>query len=215
MFRNLIFRFVLFFKLRKHRKNWRKKNPHNRLIASTFFPLDKVIGGNHSYGDLHLISYGEKNEGLHIGHFVSIANDVWFLLGGNHYYKRFTTYPFQAKFRDPGFVETWSKGKIIVEDDVWVGTGVFILPGITIGKGAIIAAKSVVTTDVPPYAIVAGNPAKIVKYRFEESIINMLLEIDFAKLSPDWVLAHLDVYENEQNPEFILSLLNLTEKETK
>lgn len=213
MLRGLLSRIFIYLRLYRHRKKWRKNNSHNRLIASTFFPIGKVKGGNHSYGDLHVISYGEENEGLSIGHYVSIANDVWFLLGGNHYYKRFANYPFQVKFVDINFVETWSKGRIIIGDDVWIGTGAFILPGVQIGQGAIVAAKAVVATDVPPYAIVAGNPAQVVKFRFKEDIINKLVKIDFSRLEPEWVLKHLDVYRNEQNPELILNITGIIEKQ--
>lgn len=215
MFRNLIFRIKSYLKLYKHRKKWRKLNFHNFLVASTFFPIEKVNCGNHSYGDLHIISYGEDNEALSIGHYVSIANDVWFLLGGNHHYKRFTNYPFRAKFLDSFYIETWSKGKIIIGDDVWIGTGAFILPGVHIGQGSIIGAKAVVTTDVPPYAVVVGNPARVVKFRFSDSIISKLLRIDFSKIEPDWVLSHMDVYNDELNPERILTIPGITEKENK
>lgn len=186
-----------YLKLRKHRQAWRQRNAHNRTIATSFFPLDKVTVGNHSYGDLVIISYGEENEGLQIGHYVSIANGVKFLLGGNHYYKRFTTYPFIAKFIDHKYVETWTKGKIIIGDDVWIGTDAFIMPGVTIGKGAIVGACAVVTKDVPPYAIVTGNPASIIKYRFDEESIKKALAIDFSKLEPDAVKSNLSLYKQE------------------
>jgi acetyltransferase-like isoleucine patch superfamily enzyme len=122
---------------------------------------------------------------------------VQFLLGGNHYYKRFTNYPFIAKFKDSTYVETWSKGNIIVEDDVWIGTNAFIMPGIKIGKGAIVGACAVVTKDIPPYAIATGNPACIVKYRFSEDLIRKLINIDFSKINPKTVLDDIDEYKKE------------------
>lgn len=186
-----------FFRLRKHRRKWRGINKHNFTIAITHFPVEKVKVGNNTYGDLRIISYNDEGEGLEIGHYVSIANGVQFLLGGNHFYKRFTTYPFIAKFVDFEFVETWTKGKIIVGDDVWIGTEAFILSGVKIGQGAIIAAKSVVTKDVPPYAIVSGNPAAVVKYRFDDEVIKKLLEIDFATLSPNTIIEHITLYKKE------------------
>jgi acetyltransferase-like isoleucine patch superfamily enzyme len=188
-----------YLQLTAHRRSWRSANAHNRTIASTFFPIEKVIVGKHSYGDLYIISFGEKNEGLEIGHFVSIAAGVKFLLGGNHFYKRFTTYPFRAKFEDVHFVETWSKGKIIVEDDVWFGTEAFIMPGVKIGKGAIIGARAVVAADVPAYAIVTGNPARVVKYRFEPEVISILMKIDFSLFEPADILACKEIYEKEND----------------
>ena len=198
----------LYLKLTRHRRTWRQKNLHNRTIASTFFPIDKVSIGNHSYGDLHIISYGEENEGLEIGHYVSIANDVKFLLGGNHYYKRFTTYPFIVKFSDPNYIETWTKGKIVIGDDVWIGTEAFIMPGVNIGKGAIVGARAVVTQDVPPYAIVTGNPATVARYRFNEETIRKAQSIDFSKIKPEDILQHLSDYKKEIDFDDIINKLN-------
>ena len=78
--------------------------------------------------------------------------------------------------------ESVTKGPIIVEDDVWIGFGATILSGVHIGKGAVIAAGAMVVKDVPPYGIVGGVPAKLMRYRFDENIRNKLLQIDFAKL---------------------------------
>jgi acetyltransferase-like isoleucine patch superfamily enzyme len=184
-------------RLYQHKKAWRACNRHNFTIALGFFPINKVKVGNHSYGDLKIINYGEENEGLEIKNYVSIANGVQFLLGGNHYYKRFTTYPIQAKFVSSEIVETWSKGKIVVNDDVWIGTEAFIMAGVTIGQGAIIGARAVVTQDIPPYAIAAGNPAKVVKYRFTEAQIKQLLLLDYSKITPQQILANKALYEQE------------------
>jgi acetyltransferase-like isoleucine patch superfamily enzyme len=204
---SILYKIQFYYKLVRHRKKWRSLNPHNQTIASTFFPVSKVKVGKNSYGDLHIISYGEQNEGLEIGHYVSIANNVKFLLGGNHYYKRFSNYPFAAKFADHKISESWSKGKIIVEDDVWIGTEAFILSGITIGRGAVVAAKAVVAKDVPPYAIVSGNPASIIKYRFSEDTIKIISEINYAELSPQDVLNNLSAYHRETEVSEILELL--------
>jgi acetyltransferase-like isoleucine patch superfamily enzyme len=202
-----------YYRLTLHRRAWRIANAHNRTIASTFFPIHKIIVGNHSYGDLHIISYGEENEGLEIGHYVSIANDVKFLLGGNHHYKRFTTYPFIVKFSDPNYIETWTKGKIVIGDDVWIGTEAFIMPGVNIGKGAIVGARAVVTQDVPPYAIVTGNPAAVARYRFNEETILKAQSIDFSKIKPEDILQHLTEYKNENSFDDILKYLNGKAKE--
>ena len=81
--------------------------------------------------------------------------------------------------------EAKSKGDIIIKDDVWIGTNAIILSGVTIGQGAIIAAGAVVTKDVPPYAIAGGNPAQIIKYRFEPEIIEKLKKFDYSKLTEE------------------------------
>lgn len=105
-----------------------------------------------------------------------IREEVVFLLGGEHRADWITTYPFNALFGEGAHItgHPSSKGDIVVGNDVWIGYQSCILSGVTIGNGAIIGAKSVVTKDVPPYAIVAGNPAKFIRYRFPQETIDKL-----------------------------------------
>lgn len=107
---------------------------------------------------------------LYNGNFVSIAQNVIFMLNSEHYTNHISTYPFKVKYILAENEEAISKGDNIIEDDVWIGYGVIIMSGIKIGKGTIIGAGSFVTKDVPPYSIVVGVPAKILKYRFNEHI---------------------------------------------
>jgi len=154
------------------------------------FDLDKVEIGKFSYGELNVMMWINPDQRLRIGHCVSIASQVLFVLGGNHRYDTVSTYPFgveiggwQLSADDPTHVES-SNGPIVVKDDVWIGTHATIMSGVTIGQGAIVAACSVITKDVPPYAIAGGNPAKVIKYRFSEDIISELLEkADYSKLT--------------------------------
>jgi len=118
---------------------------------------------------------------LTIGKFCSIAHGANFVLnGGNHFADRLSTFPFPIFGEafgapDPG---AWpNKGGITIGHDVWIGWDATILPGVTVGHGAIIATKAVVAADVPPYAVVAGNPAKIVKYRRPEADIARMLAL--------------------------------------
>ena len=98
--------------------------------------------------------------------------------------------------------ETNTKGDIIVEDDVWIGIHAIILSGVHIGRGAIIAAGAVVTNDIPPYAIVGGVPAKLIKYRFDHDLINSLLKIDYSKLTNKIILEHMnDLYKKVHSSE--------------
>ena len=98
--------------------------------------------------------------------------------------------------------EAISKGDIIVENDVWIGYRATILSGVNIGQGAIIAAGSVVTKDVPPYAIVGGVPAKVIKYRFPPEMIGELLKVDYSQLSEEMVREHIDeLYRPLKDPE--------------
>lgn len=109
-----------------------------------------------------------------------------FIFGSEHPYHCILTFPFKIKVCGQAY-EALSKGDIKICDDVWIGYGAVILSGITIGQGAIIAAGNIVTTNVPAYAIVGGNPAKFIKYRFEESIIAKLINIDFSKFDQDFI----------------------------
>ena len=89
------------------------------------------------------------------------------------------TYPFKVKVLGEE-KEAVSKGPIIIGDDVWIGMDSLILSGVTVGRGSVIGARSVVTKDVPPYAIVAGNPARIIKYRFSEEMIDKLSSLEIS-----------------------------------
>lgn len=116
--------------------------------------------------------------GIEIGNFCSIARHTA-IQDHNHDINRITTYfikhnVFNETTRDDDMV---SKGKIVIGNDVWTGTQSVILAGVTIGDGAVIAANSVVTANVPPYAIVGGTPAKVIKYRFDNAVIEELLRI--------------------------------------
>ena len=127
----------------------------------------------------HFDFIGDK---LKIGKFCAIASKVKFIMNGaNHNTNAFTTYPFGAFGGDWEVgLENLSggfKGDTVIGNDVWIGYNATIMPGINIGDGAIIATNAVVTKDVPPYSIVGGNPAKLIRYRFEEKIINVLTTI--------------------------------------
>jgi acetyltransferase-like isoleucine patch superfamily enzyme len=119
---------------------------------------------------------GEQGK-LKIGKFCSIADGVKILLGGEHNYRFVSTYPFDnllIRFKELGpTVKT--KGDVTIGNDVWIGYGAIILSGVTIGDGAVVGAGAVVAKDIRPYAIVAGNPAKLLKYRFNKYVIQRLL----------------------------------------
>jgi acetyltransferase-like isoleucine patch superfamily enzyme/glycosyltransferase involved in cell wall biosynthesis len=160
---------------------WRERNSHNETVMATYFDPDIVRVGNYSYGPIQVLSWGNQKEKLEIGHFVSISGGVTFILGGNHPYQGVMTFPVKVKFL--GFKkEAETKGAIVIKDDVWIGFGASVLSGVTVGQGAIIAAHAVVAKDVPPYSIVAGNPARIVKFRFDDATIQKLLKIDYSQV---------------------------------
>jgi acetyltransferase-like isoleucine patch superfamily enzyme len=116
---------------------------------------------------------------LRVGRYCSIADEVTIFLGAEHRVDWVTTYPFTVldpAFRDvPGHPAT--KGDVVIGNDVWIGFGALILSGVTIGDGAVIGARSVVTRDVPPYAIAGGNPSRVLRARFSEQEVQDLLRI--------------------------------------
>jgi virginiamycin A acetyltransferase len=115
--------------------------------------------------------------GITIGNFCSIARNVSFQ-EYNHDLERFTTYFItQNLLKQNKMSEIVSKGAITVGHDVWIGTHCVILSGANIGTGAVIAANSVVSGDIPPYAVAGGTPAKVIKYRFDEATRQQLLEL--------------------------------------
>lgn len=135
--------------------------------------------GRHTYGNPTILHFGEPTK-LSIGNFCSIAGDVTIFLGGNHRTDWVTTYPFNILFKaEWPEAETItghpiSDGDVLIGHDVWIGFGSTIMSGVTVGNGAVIAANSMVTKDVPAYSIVGGNPAKLIKYRFDEATIIQL-----------------------------------------
>lgn len=164
------------------KKQWRDRNKHNFTSITKTFDIEKVSVGKMSYGPLEVYDWGSDNEKLSIGNYVSIASGVKFILGGNHYYNTFSTYPFKVMCLGEER-EAYSNGPIVINDDVWIATDSIILSGVNVGKGAVIAAGSVVVKDVPPYSIVGGNPAKVIKYRFEQNIIDKLMKIDISLIN--------------------------------
>ena len=176
-------------------KCWRRRNQHNKTSIKAITNPAGITVGNHSYGDLNVLNASEKYH-LNIGHFCSIAQNVTFAVCVDHPTNTISTYPFKVVCVGSQPYEAVSKGDIVVEDDVWIGYGATILSGVRIGQGAVIAAGAVVTKDVPPYAIVGGVPAKVIKYRFAPHIVEELLKVDYGKLTKEMVNAHMDdLYE--------------------
>lgn len=159
---------------------WKIRNRHNGTMIQNYFDIDLASVGEKTYGYFSVFTFNKEAK-LKIGAYCSIAPDVTFLLSADHALHHISTYPFKVKCLGEKS-EGISKGDIIVGDDVWIGYRAIILSGVTIGQGAVIAAGTVVTKDVPAYAIVAGNPARIIKYRFEQEICNQLEKVDYSNI---------------------------------
>ncbi len=213
MIKKVIKRIIREIKIYYYKRIWKNQNLGTNLkfgeISKNFFIDDvkkkKYKAGKNSYGVLNIRSSGGENECLIIGNNCSISGSTIFLLGGNHKYTCITTYPYISKKINSKVIEAQSKGKICIEDEVWIGDNTLILSGVTIHKGAIIAAGSVVTKDVPYYAIVGGNPAKIIKYRFSNEIIDKLKKIDLYNKKIDE--SNVELIEKELNEENIDDIL--------
>ncbi len=144
----------------------------------------------------HYPFIGDK---LIIGKFCAIAEGARFIMNGaNHPLTGFSTYPFNIfgggweKGFDPKTWEEGVRGDTVIGNDVWIAMDAVIMPGVKIGSGSIIGAKSVVTHDVAPYAIVAGNPAKLVKSRFPARTVKRQLEIAWWDWPVDKITRNVD-----------------------
>lgn len=174
-----------------NRRKWRLKNKQNfSTFKHIYGDKEKVKVGKYTYGEICASLPNSSNE-LIIGNFCSIADNVEFLLGADHPINLISTYPFKSMILKNG-IDAITKGNIEIEDDVWIGNDSIILSGVRIGQGAVVAAGAVVTKDVPPYAIVGGVPAKVIKYRFEPEMIEELLKVDYSKLTKEMVEEHID-----------------------
>ncbi|GAA0615524.1 CatB-related O-acetyltransferase [Paenochrobactrum glaciei] len=130
------------------------------------------------YGDEYSLATWEpmwEIDQLHIGDYVCIGAEAVILMGGNHTHRTdwFSLYPFVEVITDAYI----GKGDTIIQDGAWIGMRAMIMPGVTIGEGAIIASGAIVTKSVAPYTIVAGNPAKSIKQRFPEATVDRLLAL--------------------------------------
>ncbi|MEP1488770.1 MAG: CatB-related O-acetyltransferase [Algibacter sp.] len=152
-----------------------------------------------------------SNASLKIGNYCSIANNVNFIMDeGHHMQSQITNYPLSKRITTEFSLDTKNKKQkegIIIGNDVWIGMGAYIMPGIKIGNGAIIATNAVVTSDVLDYAVVGGSPAKLIRMKHDENIIKQLNQIAWWNWDEKRITVHIN--------DFYLSIEQFIEKHGK
>lgn len=177
---------IQYIKLNSFKRKWIRANKHNGTIPNNEFDFDTASVGNYSYGELNVVSLNNKSH-LRIGNFVSIAQNVVFMLDVEHFTNHISTFPFRVKVLESVKDEAHSKGDIVIGDDVWIGYGATVMSGVHVGQGAVIATGAVVTKNIPPFEVWGGVPAKFIKKRFPDEMIEDISKVDFSALTPDIV----------------------------
>ncbi|MBY5553873.1 CatB-related O-acetyltransferase (plasmid) [Rhizobium leguminosarum bv. viciae 248] len=178
------------------------------------FGASRVYIGKYSYGVLgtRIFTY-DQGASLHVGRFCSVAMDVNILLGGEHRTDRFTTYPFGhqkflAELGGEGITQpSGTKGDVVIGNDVWIGFGATILSGVTIGDGAVIAARAHVYRNVEPFEIVGGNPAKHIRYRFNAEMRDLMMRLRWWELPDESIKQISEILSCSEPTKELLDLM--------
>ena len=161
--------------------------------------------GRGTYGSKLIVYDWGEGATLRIGAFCSIALNVKIFLGGEHRSDWVTTYPFNVLWEAGkelnGHPKT--KGDVNIGNDVWVGSEAVIISGVNIGDGAVLGARTVVARDIPPYAVVVGNPARIIKKRFDDKTIQRLLKVKWWNWQDDRIQKALPLLLNPDMRSFL------------
>ncbi|WP_147822700.1 CatB-related O-acetyltransferase [Salidesulfovibrio onnuriiensis] len=174
----------------------RNFNRNPNILIGDYTYYDDPEGPSRFFENIlyHFDFIGDR---LIIGRYCAIARNVTFIMNGaNHAMGGFSSYPFFIfgsgwEAARPAPEQFPYKGDTVIGSDVWIGYDATIMPGVSIGHGCIVGAKSVVTGDVPPYSIVAGNPARVIRMRFEEEVVSRLLALQWWEWEPEKVTRNL------------------------
>lgn len=181
-------------------------SPADRIIATPYAPAVPLFTVRaRSYLAGGTVEFGHPHCHVLIGKYTSCALGLKILIGLNHDYRCISTYPFTAiplskdnpilpeapPLSDSAYPALIDRSQIIIGNDVWIGSGVTIMSGVYIGSGAVIGADTVVRKDVPPYAVVVGNPARIVRYRFDEETIARFMRIKWWNWETEKIEQHI------------------------
>jgi acetyltransferase-like isoleucine patch superfamily enzyme len=150
--------------------------PVEELVLPTGVSIGRHTFG-HGVDTFQLFRPGARIE---VGGFCCIQREARILAGSEHFTDRVSTFPFSARIFDPqagNLDESIDRGPTVIGNDVWIGMGAIVLSSVLVGDGAVIAAGAIVSKAVPAYAVVAGNPAQIVRYRFEKDVRERLLAL--------------------------------------
>jgi virginiamycin A acetyltransferase len=171
------------------------KNPN--IVVGEYSYYDDPEGPEQFESKCVLYHFPFIGDKLVIGKFCALARGLRFIMNGaNHQISGFSTYPFYIfgngwESVTPQPEDVPYKGDTVIGNDVWLGYDVLVMPGVKIGHGAIVAARSVVVNDVPPYSLVGGNPAKVIKQRFPDEVVNELLAIKWWDWPVDKITRNL------------------------
>ncbi|MFD2917450.1 CatB-related O-acetyltransferase [Psychroserpens luteus] len=174
---------------------------HSKIMRSEFYGNIKI--GNHTaLNGPNLNIYAGDGE-VEIGNFCSIARNVSIQLDG-HNYKKITSYQiFKNFFDSENDSELVRTGNMKIGNDVWIGANAMIYGGVTIGNGAVIGSNSFVNKNVPPFSIVVGSPAKVINYRFDDEVIDMLQQLSWWNWDEDTLRKNRFLFENELTKDLL------------
>jgi acetyltransferase-like isoleucine patch superfamily enzyme len=177
----------------------RRPEPHPYWTPPT------VIVGEHTYGRPEVIAFTGGTGRVEIGRYSSIADGVKILTSGGHHVEWVSTFPLREMLELPGAFANHpvGRGPVTIGHDVWIGREALLFDGLTIGHGAVIAARAVVTKDVRPYAIVGGNPEREIRRRFTDDQVDRLLRIAWWDWPHEKIVREVDGLNGATVDEFL------------